>query len=145
MKEGDAPMDTIQTIFIALIGGGLVGFVEFLIRRKDSREDKNREVLDAINRLDEKIIVLDQKIDQVDQKGDERNAVSARVRILRFRDEMLENRGHSHESFLQVLDDIDSYERYCQENPDFKNNQTVATIEHIKENYKERLEKHDFL
>lgn len=127
-----------QTILIALIGGGVVGFVEFLIRRHDAKKDKNSEILNAIS-------ALSTKIDSVENKADERAAVDARIRILRFRDEMLEGRGHSHDSFKQVLNDIDEYENYCHTHPSFKNNQTVSTIQHIKKNYEERLERHDFL
>ena len=85
------------------------------------------------------------KIELVDKKSDERAAVAARVRILRFMDEMSEGRRHSKDSFDQVLADVDYYERYCKANEDFKNNQTAATVEHIKRTYAERLEKRDFL
>ena len=138
-------MDTLQTILIALIGGGLVGFIQFLISRHDTKMDKSDEVLLAIHRLEDKMDDLDRKIDSVDQKGDERNAVASRIRILHFMDEILEGRRHSRDNFEQILHDIDEYEYYCAEHPGFKNNQTVATIDHIKKNYQERLERHDFL
>lgn len=138
-------IQAIQTILIALIGGGAVGFIEFLIRRHDEKKNSNSEVLKAISALGDKIAQLDKKIDNVEAKGDERNAVSSRVRILRFMDEIMEGRKHSKDSFDQVLHDIDEYEDYCGEHPDFKNNQTVSTVSYIKRNYDERLEKHDFL
>ena len=115
-----------------------MALVQFLIQRHDAKSDKFEEII-------EKLDDLDKKIDKVQAVGDERNAVVSRVRILKFRDEMLEGRRHTHDSFQQVLCDVDSYEKYCKEHPEFKNNQTVTTIESIKENYKERLEKHDFL
>jgi len=121
-----------------LLGGGLVTLITFLIQRHDSKKDKDNEILRSIRRLED-------KIDNVAQTGDKRNAVEMRVRILHFRDEMLEGRNHTHDSFQQVLSDIDEYEEYCLGHPDFRNNQTVATIEHIKRSYAERLEKHDFL
>ena len=121
-----------------LLGGGLVTLITFLIQRHDSKKDKDNEILRSIRRLED-------KIDNVAQTGDKRNAVEMRVRILHFRDEMLEGRNHTHDSFQQVLSDIDEYEEYCKDHPDFKNNQTVAIIEHIKRSYAERLEKHDFL
>ena len=139
----------IQTLVSVLIGGGILGFIEFLLKRKYEKEDKHDAVIDAIKELDEKVDerfnTLDKKIDEVDKKGDERAAVSSRVRILRFRDEMLEGKSHTHDSFQQVLTDIDDYEKYCEIHPDFKNNQTLRTIEHIKANYDERLDKNDFL
>ena len=44
-------MDFLQAAAIALISGGLVTFVEFLIRRSDAKKDKNSEVLKAIKDL----------------------------------------------------------------------------------------------
>ena len=98
-----------------------------------------------LNLILEKIEKLERDNKAQDAKNDERHAVSMRVRILRFRDEMLVGQNHTHDSFRQVLTDIDEYEKYCERHPDFKNNQTLATIEHIKENYHQRLDKHDFL
>ena len=121
-----------------LIGGGLFGLIQYLINRHDNKHDKFKAIEEAIEKLSE-------RIDKFDAKGDERNAVNLRVRILRFRNEMLVDRNHSHDEFQQVLDDIEEYEKYCLLHPEFKNGQTVATIEHIKRNYQERLEKHDFL
>lgn len=142
-------LQTLPTIVSILLGGGILGFIQFLLKRKYEKEDKHDEVIEAINKLDEKVDerfnTLDKKIDEVDKKGDERAAVSSRVRILRFRDEMLEGKSHTHDSFQQVLTDIDDYEKYCETHPDFKNNQTLRTIEHIKANYDERLDKNDFL
>lgn len=131
-------MDVASGIASVLIGGGLLAFIQFLITRHDSKKDKFKEVFEAIEKLTG-------KVDDLAAKNDERNAVNMRVRILRFRDEMLAGQSHTHDSFQQVLGDIDEYEKYCEKHQDFRNNQTVATIEHIKRNYAERLERHDFL
>lgn len=129
---------SLETLLVALIGGGIVGFIQFLIQRYDKRHDMLNLILEKIEKLER-----DNKAQ--DAKNDERHAVSMRVRILRFRDEMLAGQNHTHDSFRQVLTDIDEYEKYCEKHPDFKNNQTLATIEHIKENYHQRLDRHDFL
>ena len=117
-------------------------------QRNDSKHDKMEEVNKSIRALSEKakerFDVLDRKIDTVNAKGDERFAVSSRVRILRFEDELQEKRKHSKDSWDQAMSDIDYYENYCQAHPKFKNNQTVATVEHIKNGYMERLEKRDW-
>ena len=128
----------ILTVVGGLLGGGLIAFIQFLITRHDNKHDRLKGVTDAIQQLSD-------KVDTLQETSDERNTVSMRVRILRFRDEMLAGQNHTHDSFQQVLSDIDEYEQYCAEHPEFKNNQTIATIEHIKRNYAERLEKHDFL
>jgi hypothetical protein len=132
-----------------LIGGGILAFLQFLITRHDNRKDKNSEVLTAIKRLDVKITDLDGKVDCVDRKVDKKSAVSARVRILRFADEMYESRKHTKDAWDQVMLDCDDYEKFCQfcekEGIDFSNNITVETIKYLKEEYRERLIKKDFL
>ena len=141
-------MDLFTTLIGVLLGGGVLAFVQFLIQRNDSKHDKMEEVNKSIRALSEdmkeRFDILDSKIDTVNAKGDERFAVSSRVRILRFEDELQENRKHSKDSWDQAMSDIDYYENYCQAHPKFKNNQTVATVEHIKHGYSERLEKRDW-
>ena len=141
-------MDIFLTILGVVLGGGILAFIQFLITRHDSKHDKLTGVKESINALSEKVDerfdTLDRKIDMVNAKGDERFAVSSRVRILRFEDELQEKRKHSKDSWDQAMADIDYYEAYCQAHPKFKNNQTAATVEHIKHGYGERLEKHDW-
>ena len=131
-------MDVAAGVISVLVGGGLFAFIQFLINRHDKKHDRFKEVFEAIEKLTG-------KVDDLASKSDERNAVNMRVRILRFRDEMLAGQNHTHDSFQQVLGDIDEYENYCEKHQDFRNNKTLATIEHIKRNYAERLERHDFL
>ena len=52
---------------------------------------------------------------------------------------------HTKEEFIDVLADIDYYESYCRDHPDYKNNRAVFAIANIGKSYTERLEKHDFL
>ena len=37
------------------------------------------------------------------------------------------------------------FRSYCREHPEYPNNRAVLAIENIREVYKERLKKHDFL
>lgn len=76
---------------------------------------------------------------------DERNADEHRTRILRFNNELIREIPHTKEEFIDVLADIDYYESYCRDHPDYKNNRAVFAIANIGKCYTERLEKHDFL
>lgn len=142
-------MDVLTGVVSVLIGGGVLAFIQFLITRSDQKKDKDSAVLKAINDLrvnmDERFHQLDKKVDMVDAKGDERAAVIARVRILRFADEMQVGQQHSKDSWDQVMADITDYNAYCGSHEGFRNGQTGATVEYITEQYKTRLEKHDFL
>lgn len=130
--------ESIIAIFVAVVGSNaLWGFIQFLIQRKDNKGDCAKKILEMIQKLDE-------KIDKLNGELSERSAISCRVRIIKFMDEILEGWSHSHDSYVQVMQDITNYLRYCAEHPEFKNHQTEASIQHIKADYQERLEKNDF-
>lgn len=112
----------------------------------------NGEIFERLDRNEERTIEIKHDVDElktyvahVDNKIDEDRAVTARVRILRFNDELLEEKGHSKEAYDQVLSDIDEYEFYCNEHPGFKNNKTKMSAANIIASYETRLKKHDFL
>ena len=98
----------------------------------------NGEVLGKLGKLEKQ---LDEHIDT----DDKRDADSHRLEILRFNNELLRSVGHTKEEFIEVLAEIDAYERFCEGHPDYPNNRAALAIENIQENYKERLKKHDFL
>ena len=85
------------------------------------------------------------RLDAHIQIDDERNADERRTRILRFNNELIREIPHTKEEFIDILADIDFYERYCKVHPDYKNNRAVHAIANIGRTYDERLQKHDFL
>ena len=66
-------------------------------------------------------------------------------RILRFNNELLRDIPHTKEEFIDVLADIDFYERYCDEHKGYKNNRAKHAITNISRVYDDRLREHDFL
>ena len=105
-----------------------------------------RSIGRAINaELIEKVDKLDKRINQMEEHDAEREAKSARIRILRFGDECQQQLKHSQEHFDQIIEDIDQYEAYCAAHPNFKNNKAVLTISNIKETYRRRIAANDFL
>lgn len=85
------------------------------------------------------------KLDDHITMDDRRTADGHRARILHFNNELLRDIGHTQEEFFEVLAEIDAYEKYCREHPEYPNNRAVLAIENIQEVYKERLKKRDFL
>lgn len=138
-------MDILQTVLGCVFGGGLIGLVEFLIRRHDEKSDKNSEVLKAIDAVEKKVDAIDKKVEDIEYKVDRNEAVTCRARILRFNKELIRKEKHTHEEFGQCLEDCDKYERFCSENPDFKNNKAILSIENIKRCYAKCEEDGDFL
>ncbi|WP_217958055.1 hypothetical protein [Acutalibacter muris] len=98
----------------------------------------NGEVLDKLGHVEKR---LDEHI----KTDDERDADLHRTRILQFNTELLRDIRHTEEDFSEILYNIDCYERYCREHPDYQNNRAVHAIANICRVYDERLAKHDFL
>ena len=94
----------------------------------------NKELMDKVNTLETKVGAF--------EKSD---VINCRVHILTFADEIRRGMRHSKETFDQVLSDIDTYERYCTEHPDFMNNKTVAAKAKILDVYSECIDNNDFL
>ena len=121
-----------------LIGGGLLAFIQWAFDKwSDYRGKKNKTVL-ALEQIKE-------KIDKIQDTIDEREAVLARTHILRFNDELYNGIRHSKEYFDQTLEDIGTYNSFCDTHKDFKNERTVMAIENIKETYKKLHDEHKFL
>ncbi len=88
---------------------------------------------------------IEKKLDAHIEMDDRRTADGNRARILHFNNELLRDIDHTKEEFTEVLLEIDAYEKYCDEHPEYPNNRAVLAIENIREVYKERLKRHDFL
>lgn len=85
------------------------------------------------------------KLDDHITMDDRRTADGHRARILHFNNEMLRDINHTKEEFTEVLAEIDAYELYCREHPEYPNNRAILAIKNIQEVYMERLKRHDFL
>lgn len=112
----------------------------------------NNGMMDEMGSMKKDIAGVRKELDKVaaDYKSmkdemDCRSAVNARVRILRFGEEIRNGVLHTKEYFDQSLEDIDYYEKYCATHPEFVNNKTVRTKERIIAAYDKCLEENDFL
>ena len=104
----------------------------------------NADVLKELNRLK-----LEQKetrirLEEHIKADDENRADERRTNILRFNNELIRGLPHTREEFIDILADIDVYERYCKKHPEYENNRAGHAIANINRVYDERLKKHDF-
>ena len=83
----------------------------------------------------ESIEKLQKTLDSHIKEDEDESARNRRYRILRFFDEMCENRRHSESHFEDILDDIDAYEKYCDKHPNFKNSRGHVAMQSIKDVY----------
>lgn len=128
-------MNALITFFSVLLGGGILTFVQFLISRHDNKHDRTKAILERID-------ALDRKVDKVESSLDERDAVLARTHILRFKDELYNGIKHSEEYFAQTLDDVETYNQFCDGHPKFANGRTKAAAKYIQEEYERLFKAH---
>lgn len=120
------------------IGAGLMAILHAALQRKWSKADQQSAILTKLGNIEK-------RMDRMEAEDAEREAKHSRIRILRFGDECSHDVRHSREHFEQVIEDVDAYEAYCAEHPEFKNNKAVLTIKLIKETYQRRLLNNDFI
>ena len=103
-----------------------------------------KEFSESQKALVDRVDVLSDKIEAVAESVAETRAIAARVRILRFADEIIGKQAHSRESYVQIFTDIDTYDKFCRSHLDFKNHNTVSATRFINDAYDERSRKNDF-
>ncbi len=138
-------MDWLKAAYMvgsALIGGGLLVFIQFLITRHDQRHDKSKEILEAIQDVRKEVGDIRKDVDAVREEASKRDAVLSRTHILRFRDELYNGQKHTSEYFEQTLDDIEVYERYCEGHPEFTNGRTKEAGKFIRDEYQRLFKEH---
>jgi hypothetical protein len=113
-------LDTVAEIVIAVVGSNAIfSFIQFMVQRADTKKN------------------VEKKIDNLSEAFEEHKATLARTHILRFADEQRSGMvHHSKEYFEQQIQDIDTYEKYCELHPGFKNGLTVMASQYIKSEYK---------
>lgn len=132
-------MEQAITVILSIVGGGaLLSFIQYLITRYDEKKGKSKTLMKAIEEVHKDIDALRNEIS-------EDRATNARIRILGFSDEVRHNVRHSKESFDQINSDIDTYRRYCEKHPDYRNNRAVMAIANIERVYKKCMQENDFL
>lgn len=105
----------------------------------------NADVLRELEELKTEQKETRKKLDAHIKVDDENRADERRTNILRFNNELIRGLPHTREEFIDILADIDVYERYCEKHPEYENNRAVHAIANIGRVYDERLKKHDFV
>ena len=107
----------------------LVGIIPTIISNRKKTEE-------AIKKTEDTVKQVQKTLDAHIREDENERARNQRYRILRFYDEICENRRHSESHFEDILDDISDYEAYCLKHPDFKNNRGEIAMQQIQDVYK---------
>ena len=99
--------------------------------RKKTQESIKTSNAEMENRMDK----LQSSFDSHVKDYEATKASAQRYRILRFYDEVCEGRKHSESHFEDILDDIDSYEQYCDHHHEFRNSRGHLAMQYIRNTY----------
>lgn len=94
--------------------------------------------------LNDKVNNIETKLETHIADNKQERAADYRARIIRFNDEIMEEKTHTKEYYNNILEDIDKYEAYCNSHPDYPNNKAVMAIHNIKAKYEEHMENNSF-
>lgn len=98
----------------------------------------NAEVIEKVN-------AIDKRLNEHIKDGELLTVRNTRQRILRFDAECCKGEKHTLEQYNEILDDIDTYEKYCETHKDYKNNKAVSAMKTIKGCYEQDKLNNNFL
>ena len=135
-----------MTAIIVACGAALISaaasILALCLQRKWQKEDRSADKLDAINA---EVTSVKKTLNEHIATDAEADAKQARRRIIDFADECRRSVRHSEEHFDNVLEDIDTYEKYCDTHPKFENRKAVQSIKFILDIYDKCKRENDFL
>lgn len=106
----------------------------------------NKDLISKVDSIEIEQRILEKQFETHVNENKKRDALECRRVILKFANEILRGEKHTKEQYINVLEDIQSYECFCKEHEqDFPNERATHAINLIRDNYRERLEKADFL
>ena len=124
------------TVLLTVVGNIVVAVVAIIPTIITNRKKTQQSIKDMTEATDKRVDKLQTSFDNHVKDYEAAKASSQRYRILRFYDEVCDGQRHSESHFEDILDDIDSYEQYCDKHPEFHNNRGHAAMDYIKETYK---------
>jgi len=142
-------MTSEQLTAILLAAMAAPGFWELLKGLVDKVMNRKRVTIEEISdKLDDqgrKLNSLEKSFTEKNAEDEEREAKAARRRILRADDEIRIGIRHSKDFFEDVLRDIDYYEGYCGNHPNFKNRCAESAIRNVSVCYDKCKAENSFL
>lgn len=92
-------------------------------------------ILTTASKTNKKVDAVEEKLNQHIKEQAWVDAKQTRTRILRFYDEISAGKDFSEDLWENTLEDIDTYEQFCEAHKDFHNNKGKIAMAHIKAEY----------
>lgn len=123
------------TVLLGALVQVAVAFIAIIPTIITNRKKTQDSIKSSNEAMEKRVDKVQSTLDAHIREDEDERARNQRYRILRFYDEMCEEREHSESHFEDILDDIDDYEKYCETHPQFRNNRGKVAMEYIKSSY----------
>ena len=133
------------TVLLTVVGNIVVAVVAIIPTIITNRKKTQDSIKQSNEATDKRIDKMQESFDSHVRDYEAAKAASQRYRILRFYDEVCSGQKHSESHFEDILDDIDSYENYCEHHKEFKNNRGHVAMLYIRDTYGKIKSKGGFL
>ena len=101
----------------------------------------NADVLKRLKETNQSLLDLDKKLDNHIAENEREKIDECRRRILIFNEKVVaDSKNITKERYDSILEDIDMYENYCDEHPNYPNSKAVLSIENLKRDYLKRYQ-----
>ena len=117
-------------------------FITTLLNRIWQVRDRKHDKIDAVS---SEVKEIKDTLKAHIAEDELRDIYQARRRIIDFADECRRGTKHSEEHFKNMLSDIDTYEHYCNNHPNFENRQAALSIAFIADVYDKCKRENDFI
>lgn len=138
-------VSTLLVSIITAVAPILVALIAIIPTVISNRKKTEKSIKDGNSETEKRIDKIQSTLNAHIREDEDDNARNRRTRILRFYDEMCEGKLHSESHFEDIIEDIDEYEKYCQNHPDYKNNRGQAAMRYINDTYNKIKVKGGFL
>ena len=104
----------------------------------------NADVIKQLDDTKKSLKQLNEKFDNHVKENEREQIDECRRRILIFNEKVVaDSKNITKERYDSILEDVDTYEKYCDKNPQYPNSKAVLSIENLKKDYLKRYQAKD--
>ncbi len=138
-------MEFVKAILLACASAFVTGMFTLILSSMTYKRTQKKEAEELNNKIMDKLNEIEKRLQKHIEEDTKNKVEDGRTRFLRFSDEDRRGVPHAEEHWNDVLKDIDRYNRYCKEHPEYKNECAVRTIDYLMDRYSEHMKNNTFL
>ncbi|MBQ0113226.1 MAG: hypothetical protein KBT03_08875 [Bacteroidales bacterium] len=129
----------IGKIFSAYTSERIDAIESRMIKNEELHNESLHSLIESLENVNNNMIVMNKAIQTIGDKQEFTEAMTSRYRIIRGADELRNGQELSDEHIEQLGEDIETYDTYCKNHPNYKNHKGQVSKKLILDYEQERL------